>query len=133
MRSMASFSITPATHPDGGFRIVIRNGIVTTAIAPVDQGSIWNGRTLGEVFLLVGKNINIEMIQAGLAEVYRGKPASGLDMEPYWKAENDAKAAKRDVGAGGQICESEGVAKCKPELIRRNLVISSDLSAKHPI
>jgi micrococcal nuclease len=56
-----------------------------------------NGRTLGKVFLLDGKNVNIEMIQAGLAEVYRGKPASGLDMEPYWKAEGEAKAAQRGI------------------------------------
>ena len=33
----------------------------------------------------------------GLAEVYRGKPASGHDMEPYWKAEGDAKVAKRGM------------------------------------
>jgi micrococcal nuclease len=39
----------------------------------------------------------VEMIKAGLAEVYRGKPASGLDMEPYWKAEGEAKTAKRGM------------------------------------
>jgi len=44
-----------------------------------------------------GKNVNLEMVQAGLAEVYRGKPASGLDMEPYWKAEGEAKAAQRGI------------------------------------
>jgi hypothetical protein len=60
-------------------------------------GADRNGRTLGEVFLLDGKNINIEMIQVGLAEVYRGKPASGLDMDAYWKAEEDAQIAKRGV------------------------------------
>jgi micrococcal nuclease len=57
-------------------------------------GADRNGRTLGEVFLLDGKNVNLEMVQAGLAECYRGRPASGLDMEPYWKAEEEAKAAK---------------------------------------
>jgi micrococcal nuclease len=60
-------------------------------------GADRNGRTLGEVFLLGGKNVNIEMIQAGLAEVYRGKPASGLDMEPYWKAEDEARKAGRGM------------------------------------
>ena len=57
-------------------------------------GADRNGRTLGEVFLLNGTNVNIEMIKAGFAEVYRGRPASGLDMGPYWKAEEEAKAAK---------------------------------------
>ena len=56
-----------------------------------------DGRMLGEVFLMDGKNVNIEMVKAGLAEVYRGKPASGLDMGPYWKAEEEAKAAKRGM------------------------------------
>ena len=59
------------------------------------------GRTLGEVFLLNGRNVNVEMIQAGLAEVYRGKPATGLDMEPYWKAEENAKVAQRGMWVQG--------------------------------
>ena len=44
------------------------------------------GRTLGVVF--VGeKNVNLEMVKAGLAEVYRGRPAKSLDVKPYWNAE----------------------------------------------
>ena len=54
------------------------------------------GRTLGEVFL-DGKSINLEMVKAGLAEVYRGTPAKGQNMEPYRKAEEEAKAAKRGM------------------------------------
>jgi endonuclease YncB( thermonuclease family) len=50
------------------------------------------GRTLGVIF--VGeKNVNLEMIKAGLAEVYRGQPAKGLDLKPYWDAESGAKKA----------------------------------------
>jgi micrococcal nuclease len=56
-----------------------------------------DGRMLGEVFLEDGKNVNLEMVKAGLAEVDRGKPAAGLDMGPYWKAEQEAKAAKRGM------------------------------------
>jgi micrococcal nuclease len=56
-----------------------------------------DGRMLGEVFLLDGKNVNIEMVKAGLAECYRGKPASGLDMEPYMKAEEEARKAGRGM------------------------------------
>jgi micrococcal nuclease len=58
--------------------------------------------------LLEGKNVNIDMIQVGLAEVYRGKPASGLDMEPYWKAEEETKAAKRGVWVLGDQYVSPG-------------------------
>ena len=37
--------------------------------------------------------MNLEMVKAGLAEVYRGKPAGGLDLGPYWNAEAEAKKA----------------------------------------
>ena len=39
---------------------------------------------------LGGKNINLEMVEAGLAEVYRGYPAPGQDLVPYWKTEEKA-------------------------------------------
>ena len=58
------------------------------------------GRTLG-VILLDGKSINLEMIKAGYAEVYRGEPARGLDMAPYWKAEEQARAAKMGMWSLG--------------------------------
>lgn len=64
-------------------------------------GADRDGRTLGEVSLLNGRNVNIEMVQAGLAEVYRGKPASGQDMSLYWKAEEEAKAARRGMWVQG--------------------------------
>jgi micrococcal nuclease len=57
-------------------------------------------RTLGVVFLN-GTNINLEMIKAGYAEVYRGTPAAGFDSVPYWKAEEDARAAKKGMWAQG--------------------------------
>ena len=53
------------------------------------------GRTLGVVFVN-GKNVNLAMVQVGLAEVYRGRQEKGLDLESYRKAEKEA----RDVGRG---------------------------------
>ena len=50
-----------------------------------------NSSTLAVVF--DGINVNLEMVKAGLAEVYRGKPAGGLNLEPYWNAEAEAKKA----------------------------------------
>ena len=38
------------------------------------------GRTIGEVFV-DGKSVNFEMVKAGLAEVYRGTPVKGQNME----------------------------------------------------
>jgi endonuclease YncB( thermonuclease family) len=51
---------------------------------------------LSEV-ILEDRNINLEMVKAGLAEVYQGKPTSGLDMGLYWKAEEDARKANRGM------------------------------------
>ena len=59
------------------------------------------GRTLGVVFL-GGKNVNLEMVKAGYAEVYRGAPAPGFDNSPYWHAEEQAKAAKRGMWSLGE-------------------------------
>ena len=58
------------------------------------------GRTLGVVFL-AGKNVNLEMVKAGYAEVYRGTDAKGFDSAPYWKAEGEARAAKKGMWAQG--------------------------------
>ena len=61
----------------------------------VSYGTDRYGRTLGVVYI-DGKDVNLEMVRAGLAEVYRGKPASGFDNDPYQKAEDEA----RQAGAG---------------------------------
>ena len=54
------------------------------------------GKSLGEVF--AGKdNINIEMINAGLAEVYRGVPARNLKMTAYRDAERSAKESVKGI------------------------------------
>ena len=47
-------------------------------------------RVLGIVFLN-GNNINLEMVKAGLAEVYRDKPPHGFDLAPYLQAEEEAR------------------------------------------
>ena len=59
------------------------------------------GRILGEVFV-DGKNVNIEMVKAGLAEVYRGTPASGQNVGPYWEAEQEAKRTGKGMWVQGE-------------------------------
>jgi len=58
------------------------------------------GRTLGVVYS-DGKNVNLEMVQAGLAEVYRGSPAKGLDLNAYKNAEKEAREAGRGMWSMG--------------------------------
>ena len=48
----------------------------------VSYGTDRYGRILGVVYA-DGQNVNLEMVKAGLAEVYRGKPAKGFDNGPY--------------------------------------------------
>jgi endonuclease YncB( thermonuclease family) len=72
-------------------------GLVLNKIADIKSyGPDRYGRALAEVFL-DGNNINLEMVKAGLAEVYRGTPAKSQNMEPYWKAEEEAKRAGRGM------------------------------------
>lgn len=58
----------------------------------VPYGNDRYDRTLGVVYV-DGINVNLEMVKAALAEVYKGKPASGFDKAPYHKAENEARSA----------------------------------------
>jgi micrococcal nuclease len=58
-------------------------------------------RVLG-VIHLDGKNINLEMVKAGLAEVYRGKPARGMHLGPFWDAEEEAREAKKGMWKMGK-------------------------------
>ena len=57
-------------------------------------------RTLG-VIHLGNQNINLEMVKAGLAEVYRGKPPRDLKIELYLEAEKQAKEALRGLWSLG--------------------------------
>ena len=58
------------------------------------------GRTLA-VVLLDGKNVNLEMVKAGFAEVYRGEHAKGFDPTPYLEAEKKAKAERKGMRVQG--------------------------------
>lgn len=50
---------------------------------------------------LNNKNINVEMINAGLAEDYRGKPPRGFDIGLYLKTEKRAREAKTGMWSLG--------------------------------
>jgi endonuclease YncB( thermonuclease family) len=69
-------------------------GLVLNKIVDI-KGSCTDGynRLLGVIYLEF-KNINLEMVKAGLAEVYRGKQPEGFDSTPYLEAEKEAREAK---------------------------------------
>ena len=73
----------------------LANLVLNKSVEVKSYGTDRYGRTLGVVFV-GGKNMNLEMVKVGLAEVYRGRPARDLDLEPYWNAETEAK--KTEIG-----------------------------------
>jgi endonuclease YncB( thermonuclease family) len=58
------------------------------------------GRSLA-VVLLDSKNVNLEMVKAGFAEVYRGEHAKGFDPTPYLEAEKKARAERKGMWVQG--------------------------------
>jgi len=66
--------------------------VLNKSVVVKSYGTGRYGRTLGVVFVN-GMNVNLEMVNAGMAEVYRGRPAHGLDMKPYRQTEAVAKKA----------------------------------------
>jgi len=55
-----------------------------------------HNRLLAVVFF-GGKNIGVEMIRQGLAEVYQGEMPDNFDIKDYKQAEFDAKTARRGM------------------------------------
>jgi micrococcal nuclease len=70
--------------------------LLNKAVAVKSYGRDRYGRILGEVFL-DGTLINLVMVKVGLAEVYRGRPAKGLDTGKYLRAEEAARRAGRNI------------------------------------
>jgi endonuclease YncB( thermonuclease family) len=70
--------------------------ILNEAVFMLKYGTDTHDRVLAVVYKR-GININLDMVRAGLAEVYRGIPSPGLDLNPYWQAEKDARKAKRGM------------------------------------
>ena len=74
-------------------KIHLQKLVLNKTIELVSYGLDRYSRVLGVVYI-DGKNVNLEMVKEGLAEVYKGKPAPGFDNRPYWDAEQDARKNK---------------------------------------
>jgi len=61
-------------------------------------GSDMENRVVAELYLN-GRNINLEMVRAGFAEVFSGGLYRELDLEPYRRAEQEARKAGRGMWA----------------------------------
>lgn len=69
------------------------NKILNKEVNILGYGMGGFNRTLGEVYI-GSLNLNLELVKLGLAEVYRGRPPKGIDIEMYKKAEAIAKKNK---------------------------------------
>jgi len=74
-------------------------------IAIKSYGTGSYNRQLAEVFVN-NKNINIEMIRAGLAEVYKGRRSKKLDSQIYLKEELRARRAQKGMWTQGSSYKS---------------------------
>ncbi|MDY0374430.1 MAG: thermonuclease family protein [Desulfobacterium sp.] len=62
-------------------------------------------RQLAEVFV-DGINVNLALVTAGMAEIYRGYPLKGLNMDQYRRAQEEAKKAYRGIWSLGPQYQS---------------------------
>ncbi|MFO7750139.1 MAG: thermonuclease family protein [Desulfobacteraceae bacterium] len=62
-------------------------------------------RQLAEIFVN-RKNINLEMLKNGMAEVYRGTPPKDLETDPYRRAQAAAKRAGKGIWSLGRQYKS---------------------------
>ena len=70
--------------------------VLNKTITIKEYGTDRYKRILGVVFVN-GTNANLEMVKAGLAEVYRGKQPRWLNIKIYQEAEAEAKIANRGM------------------------------------
>jgi micrococcal nuclease len=64
-------------------------------------GSGSDGLVLAVVYL-DGRNINLQMVRAGFAEVHSEGLHKNLDLEPYLRAEQEARKAGRGLWSAGE-------------------------------
>lgn len=77
-------------------------------ISLTQYGTGGYNRVLAEIFVNE-TNINLEMVRAGLAEVYRGKRPGKFDPTRYFQAEKLAKDTQKGMWVQGNVYKSPGL------------------------
>ena len=76
-------------------------GLVLNKIVDIKgYGSDRYGRILGEIFI-EDKNVNLEMVETGYAEVYSGQPPRGFYLSAYQMVEKKARHANLGIWSQG--------------------------------
>jgi micrococcal nuclease len=71
--------------------------LVLSKVVEIKGYGLDENNDVSGVIFLNGKNINIEMIRAGLAEISDEDLPQSLDFEPYQRAKNEAIKAQRGI------------------------------------
>ncbi len=74
----------------------LENAVLNRTVQIKGYGMDQYNRQLAEVFVS-GKNINIGLLEAGLAEVYQGKLPEALDAQAYRQAEMNARNSRKGI------------------------------------
>ena len=70
--------------------------VVGKSVTVQSYGTDMYGRNLAEI-RIQGESANLKMVSEGWAEVYRGKPPAGFNLEPFERAQELAQKSKKGV------------------------------------
>jgi endonuclease YncB( thermonuclease family) len=82
-------------------RVYLSRMIFKKTVDIISYGYDIDNRILG-IVQLDRKNINIEMIRAGMAEIYPGKAPPDFDLDPFRRAEKTARQDKKGIWSLGE-------------------------------
>jgi len=91
-----------ADQPDQAFgqkaKGVLSSLVLNQPVVVEGYGTVpYPDKNIISVIHVKGMNVNLEMVRRGLAEVHRENLPQRFDIEPYLKAEKEAKEAKRGM------------------------------------
>ena len=79
----------------------LKKGVSGNPLELVSYGEDKYDRLLAEVWV-AGENLNLSLVRAGLAEVYRGRVPVGFSKAPYLEAQQEARRARRAIWSLGE-------------------------------
>ena len=91
-----------ADQPDQAFgqkaREMLSSLVLNRPVVVEGYGTVpYPDKNIISVLHVKGKNVNLEIVRLGLAEVHRENLPQGFDIGPYLKAEAEAREAKRGM------------------------------------
>ena len=84
-------------QPYGQFAKEYLSKLVLNKVVEIKGYGLDRDNDVSGVIFLNGKNINIEMIRAGLAEISGEELPQNFDLGPYRKAQTEAMKAERGI------------------------------------